>query len=196
MNVTDMTLCVGETWNLKVLNTTQPVKWTSSKKSVATVSKGKVTAKKTGKVTITATVDGKRLSSTLYVIKKYPKNLRDTIALFGNVVPGFLYPNDFSITGIQLGTFSRNHMNDHEIIISDESSEYFAIVSVKGKNIHGEILESKWGLWYNPAGECIGAPLYTENVSPLGSVKKCTDLEIKEINALIHSGRARLLCRK
>ena len=45
---TDLTLCVGETYKLKVKNTTQKAKWSSGKTSVATVSNGKVTAKKPG----------------------------------------------------------------------------------------------------------------------------------------------------
>ncbi len=53
---------------LKVTGTTMKVKWKSSNKDVATVnSKGKVTAKKAGKVTITATVGGKELKCKVTV---------------------------------------------------------------------------------------------------------------------------------
>ena len=47
----------GEKYTLKIKGTTQKIKWSSSDKKVATVnSKGKVTAKNNGKVTITAKV--------------------------------------------------------------------------------------------------------------------------------------------
>ncbi|MGN1167441.1 MAG: Ig-like domain-containing protein [Lachnospiraceae bacterium] len=60
LNKSKASLVKGQTTQLKVQGTKKKVKWTSSKKSVATVSsKGKVTAKRKGKVTITAKI-GKR----------------------------------------------------------------------------------------------------------------------------------------
>ena len=51
------TMKKGEKYTLKIKGTTQKIKWSSSDKKVATVnSKGKVTAKNNGKVTITAKV--------------------------------------------------------------------------------------------------------------------------------------------
>lgn len=61
LNKKKATLYVGETLKLKVKGTKSKVKWSSNKKSVATVtSKGKVKAKKKGTATITAKVDGKK----------------------------------------------------------------------------------------------------------------------------------------
>ena len=58
LNITDLSLSVGQSQKLKVLNG-KKVRWSSSKKSVASVSKkGVVKAKKTGKTTITAKVSG------------------------------------------------------------------------------------------------------------------------------------------
>ena len=55
------TLKVGQTLQLKVTGTKKKPKWTSSKKSVATVSsKGRVKAKKKGTATITAKVGKKK----------------------------------------------------------------------------------------------------------------------------------------
>ena len=61
LNKKTLTLTAGSSYTLKVKGTKAKVKWTSKKKSVATVSsKGKVTAKKTGSTTITAKVKGKK----------------------------------------------------------------------------------------------------------------------------------------
>lgn len=52
-----VTLTAGSKTTLKIKGTNQKIKWSSSKKSVATVnSSGKITAKKAGTATITATV--------------------------------------------------------------------------------------------------------------------------------------------
>lgn len=60
---TKMTLGVGESSTLKVTGTSKKAKWSSSKKSVATVSSsGKVTAKKAGTATIKAKVGSKTYS--------------------------------------------------------------------------------------------------------------------------------------
>lgn len=57
---TKVALIKGQTTTLKVTGTKKKVTWSSSKKSVATVtSKGKVTAKKKGTATITAKVGSK-----------------------------------------------------------------------------------------------------------------------------------------
>lgn len=55
-----LTLEVGKSQTLKVTGTKQKITWTSSEKSVATVKNGKVTAKKVGTTTITATVNKKK----------------------------------------------------------------------------------------------------------------------------------------
>ncbi len=58
----------GKTAILSVSGTKQTIKWSSSDKSIAKVSKaGKVTAVANGKATITAKVDGKKLKCTVYV---------------------------------------------------------------------------------------------------------------------------------
>lgn len=71
LNKKKVTLYVGKTTKLKVKNTKKKAKWSSSKKSVATVTKaGKVTAKKKGKATITAKVAKKKLKCTVTVKEK------------------------------------------------------------------------------------------------------------------------------
>ena len=71
LNKKTATITEGKTLQLKISGTKQKVKWTSSKKSVASVSsKGKVTARKPGKATITATVGGKKYKCKITVRKK------------------------------------------------------------------------------------------------------------------------------
>ena len=61
---------VGNTIKLKLSGTKQKVTWTSSKKTVATVSsKGKVVGKKTGTAKITATVLNKKFTCKVTVVK-------------------------------------------------------------------------------------------------------------------------------
>ena len=71
LNKSKLTLTVGKTAKLKVKNTKKKIKWSSSKKSVATVTKkGKVKAKKAGKTTITAKVGKKKLKCKVTVTAK------------------------------------------------------------------------------------------------------------------------------
>lgn len=75
-------LALKDTLNLKVTydtlgNVSDPVEWTSSDNSIASVVDGKVTAKKDGTAIITASIKDKSISSTITVtslITKRPKN--------------------------------------------------------------------------------------------------------------------------
>lgn len=75
LNRTKTTLYVGDTEKLYLLPATAKenakIKWSSSKTAVAVVKKGKITAKKSGKATITAKLSGKKYSCKLTV--KAPK---------------------------------------------------------------------------------------------------------------------------
>ena len=65
---------VGKSTTLKVIGTKKKAKWSSSNKSVATVSlNGKVKAKKVGKATITAKI-GKKSYKCKVTVKKASKN--------------------------------------------------------------------------------------------------------------------------
>lgn len=65
------TLTVGKSITLKIKGTKKKVRWSSSNKKVATVSsKGKVKAKKVGKVTITAKVKKKKYKCKISVKRK------------------------------------------------------------------------------------------------------------------------------
>lgn len=90
LNKKSLSLVVGDTFDLKVQNLSkkQTVTWTSSKKTIATVSKsGVVTAKKAGKATITATIEKSKLSCMITVTqpeisaKNVTLNVDDTYKL-------------------------------------------------------------------------------------------------------------------
>lgn len=68
LNKTKLELHVGESYTLKLPGASKTIKWTSSKKSIATVtSSGKVSAVKEGKSTITATYNKKKYKCTITV---------------------------------------------------------------------------------------------------------------------------------
>ena len=72
LNKTSVTLTVGKSTTLKLKNAPKgkKISWSSNKKKVATVKKGKVTAKKAGKAKITAKVAGKKYTCTVTVQSK------------------------------------------------------------------------------------------------------------------------------
>lgn len=65
----------GKTVRLKVKGTSKKVRWSSSNKKVATVKKGRVKAKNTGKVTITAKVGKKKLRCKFRVYPNYKSSI-------------------------------------------------------------------------------------------------------------------------
>lgn len=75
LNKTKATIYVGKTVTLKLKNNRKKIKWSSSNKKVAIVTKkGKVKAKKAGKATITAKVGKKKYKCKITVKKKNNNN--------------------------------------------------------------------------------------------------------------------------
>ncbi len=71
LNKTSITLQKGKSYTLKLKGTKKKVKWTSSKKTIATVTKkGKVTAKKPGTAVITAKIGKKKYKCKVKVWQK------------------------------------------------------------------------------------------------------------------------------
>ena len=71
LNQTSKTLLKGKSFTLKVYGISGRVKWSTSNKKIATVnSRGKVTAKKAGRVTITAKVNGQKIRCNVEVVNK------------------------------------------------------------------------------------------------------------------------------
>ena len=75
LNKKKVTLTVGKTVKLKLLNAKKKVKWSSNKKSLATISsKGLVKAKKSGNAKITAKCNKKK-----YICSGCPIDMQPTV---------------------------------------------------------------------------------------------------------------------
>ena len=68
INKAKATMEVDSTLKLKITGTDNMVTWSTSKKTVATVKDGTITAVKEGQATITATVSGKKYTCSLTVV--------------------------------------------------------------------------------------------------------------------------------
>jgi uncharacterized protein YjdB len=74
---TTVTIYVGKTVTLKLKNNKNKVRWSSSNRNIATVTKkGKVKGKKAGKTTITAKVGKKKYRCRVTIRKKFTKHIR------------------------------------------------------------------------------------------------------------------------
>lgn len=81
LNVTNISMSVGQTRQLSVSGASK-VKWSTSKKSVVTVtSKGRIQAKKAGTATVTAKVSGKNLECYVTVNKPSSKK-KDVLVVY------------------------------------------------------------------------------------------------------------------
>ena len=87
LNKTKLNLTVGSTYKLKLSGKKGKIKWTSSKKKIASVSaKGVVKAKKTGKTTVTALMKGKKYKCKV-TVKKAKQNKPKATTKPNTVVP-------------------------------------------------------------------------------------------------------------
>ena len=146
LNKTKLTLTVGKTYKLKLKNNKKKVKWTSSKKSVATVtSKGKVTAKKAGTATITAKAAKRKYKCKLSVKAKKiisePENTNEntdfTVSLTPNYQTNFTQLKNNILTygttnedgnKVINGTYSHNNMDLAYGIVYDSTKQSFEFI--------------------------------------------------------------------
>lgn len=123
LSKTKASMCVGETLKLKVTGTSKTAKWSSSKKSVATVSKsGKVTAKKEGTTTITAKVSGKKYSCKITIKAKSLDSLKKYLSKKG-LVSGDASETAYQIIGANDGVKYLD--NNIEIYEYDTNSDVY-----------------------------------------------------------------------
>lgn len=112
LNRSKINLEKGESYNLIATiyptnATNKTISWSSSNRSVATVSNGRVVAKGVGTATITATVDGKRVTCTVYV-SDYNYNVNVT-SVYLNTNSISLKPNDtYNLTATVYPTNATN----------------------------------------------------------------------------------------
>lgn len=138
INKKNITLNVGKTATLKITGTKGKVAWTSSKKSIATVSgNGKVTAKKEGQATITAKVDSKKYTCKVKVeeeevtVTSYNEFTFDGFSDYLSKLDIKVIENDYSTTykmkksaQKELLSYIYNHYAENEI---DKPSYYHSI---------------------------------------------------------------------
>lgn len=85
LNIANETVCIGESITLKVKNASNTPKWSSSRKSVASVNnKGKVIAKKAGTAKITARVGRSKYTCKIIVPKQYINKTSITLEIGDN----------------------------------------------------------------------------------------------------------------
>ena len=102
LNKSKATINIGETLQLKITGTNKKTTWSSSKKTVATVtSRGKVTAKKTGTTTITAKTNGKKYTCKITVKEELINKTAEEIV------------NEFKNEGLDIGN----------VIVYDETTD-------------------------------------------------------------------------
>ncbi len=100
LNKSNLSLTEGATFTLKVSGTKSKVTWSSSKKTVATVSaKGVVSAKKAGSTTVSATVNKKKYTCKVTVVEQFnataaSKNIKSELFDTGSGVIAILKNNN------------------------------------------------------------------------------------------------------
>lgn len=141
-----VTVTEQTSFKLKILGTSKKVKWSSSNKKIAKVTqKGKVTAKKKGKCTITAKVSGKKYKCKVTVTKR--KNVSEpasskkaftsatlNVSTLKLDVTRVKYYSDGSpyLSGSK-GTYKLAMLNTSKKVTWSSSNKKIATVSKKGK---------------------------------------------------------------
>lgn len=119
LSKTALNLKVRQTYNLNVSGTTKTTTWSSSKSSVASISAyGKVTAKKKGTATITATVGGKKYTCRVTVANVYADGIYTGI--------GTGFHNGTTKVSV---TVKNDAITDISIISNQDTPRYFSYAS-------------------------------------------------------------------
>jgi hypothetical protein len=168
INMKELTLFLGETYNLKVTGTKATIKWTSSNTSVVKVStKGKISAIKKGTATITATVSKKKYTCIVTVKEQ---------------VPTVSYLADRSV---QYEKLDQCHLllfslqDDNNNRIASDATIDIEIVNDNGETVYSkshQITSSNFGNWTSAFyGERFLASVYISDTDIIsGSSKKGT----------------------
>ena len=151
LNKTTVTLTVGQNTTLKVKGTKKKAKWSSNKKSVATVSSsGKVTAKKKGSATITAKIGSKKYKCKVTVKNPVTANGGDRAhplsAYAGYNIDVYNYSEKIGKFGIKLLDYKDGDEAEAYIMRNDEygfnqapsASQEYIYVKFEIKYLSGE----------------------------------------------------------
>lgn len=144
LSQTKLSLKVGQTKQLKLTVTKKAITWSSSKKSVATVSKsGKVTAKAAGTATITAKSNGKKYTCKVTVTAKKADNQTCTLDNVTFTVP----------SNVVYESQTQDTVSVMELSLKDNEHE---AVLVTNNNLEGQqITDELWAEMVNSQLEVV-----------------------------------------
>lgn len=121
------TMEVDSTLKLKVNGTNKEVKWSSSKKSVASVNKsGTVTAKKEGQATITATVGSKKYTCDVKVVDSNKPITQEATYKIGDT---------WTVDGLWKLTFNSVTTTDERNRFSDSTPSQVVVLDYTYENL-------------------------------------------------------------
>lgn len=156
LNKSSATILVGEKITLKATVTGKKgtVKWSSSKKSVATVSsKGVVTGKKKGTATITAKVNGVKKTCKV-TVKSIPNVTYDVLNLNAlkaanklgiPIFHGAAHRKKVFITRIKVSGSNEKKKGMWELFVMDKSVSFFGCkVGMTKKQVSTALSKGKW----------------------------------------------------
>lgn len=150
LNKSKTQLTVGASTTLKMTGSPKKVTWKSSNKSIATVSSsGKVTAKKAGKVVITATVNKKTYKCNITVSNPQTTNkstyyigTKDTMQLTAPGLTGKITwtsnkPNVVTVskTGVISSPLSGSAVGSAKVTASTKSKKHYFNIHVDGSSL-------------------------------------------------------------
>ena len=150
LNKSKLELRVGVSTTLKVTGTSSKVIWTSSNKSIATVSQsGKVTAKKVGKAVITATVNKQTYKCNITVSKSkstnkttYYMGINDTKQLSAPSLTGKITwtsnrPKEVTVskTGVISSPLGGSARGSAIVTASSKTGKHYFYIYVDGSNL-------------------------------------------------------------
>lgn len=140
LSVSTATIEMGKSKTLKVYGTASKVTWSSSNKSVATIStSGKITTKAPGKVTISATVAGKKLSCIVTVLKL---NKTSTELTIGTTTPLKVLGTTNKVTWSTSNAFVAT-VTSSGLVAAKSSGTATITASVSGTKLVGKIIIRK-----------------------------------------------------
>jgi hypothetical protein len=138
LNKSTLSINVGKTYTLKLQNASGTIKWTSSDKSVVTVSKGKIMAKKAGKANVTATYKGKSYKCAVTVKDKtvkvylqalnFDNSMEDYINNIKNENPDYLNVKQYNDEYVEITMYNETRLSElkyYTKLFNDSINEVF-----------------------------------------------------------------------
>lgn len=167
LNVTNAMMVKGDSFTLKVTGTKKKVKWSSSKKSVATVKNGVVNAKKTGTTYITAKIGKKKYKCKVTVKSK--KYINNKVVSIYNWACEYIWDKGFCdiYHYVEDGTDSCGQKMDIEKTVENLKK------ALKKKNQYNKFMSNLQGKKYKKV-KSIWKTLYKE----MGKLEKIIDNEM------------------